>query len=112
MDHQIFNIGPASSYTYAATASPTKLTTNLAQNPSLNNIQQLNSNNVNLYADIQAQLELSVELRRFINIDLFQRGYYQIRINVKFSNKQVPVKVLLQLENAHTNQNLSGKYLF
>ena len=111
MDHQIFNIGSASSYTYASSPSPTKsVGPSLTKNPSLNNIQQLNSNNLNLFADIQAQLELSIELRRFINIDLFQRGYYQIRISVKLSNKQVPVKILLQLENAHTNQNLSGKF--
>ena len=33
-----------------------------------------NNNNNNLNIDIQAQFELCVELRRFINIDLFQRG--------------------------------------
>ncbi|RNA35146.1 hypothetical protein BpHYR1_040917 [Brachionus plicatilis] len=108
MDHQIFNIGSTSSYTYAPTASPSRPhSASLTHNPSLTNIQQLNSNNQNLYADIQAQLELSVELRRFVNIDLFQRGYYQIRISLRLSNKQIPVKVVLQLENEHTNKNLS-----
>lgn len=60
-------------------------------------------------ADIQAQFELLVELRRFINIDLFQRGYYQVRVSIKCGNKQVPIKVVLQLENNKNNQNLSGK---
>ena len=62
-------------------------------------------------ADVQAQFELLVELRRFINIDLFQRGYYQIRVSIKCGNKQVPIKVVLQLENNKNNLNLSGEYL-
>ncbi|CAF3400717.1 unnamed protein product [Rotaria socialis] len=36
-------------------------------------------------ADLQAEIELTVELRKFINIDLFVQGYYQIRTGVKFS---------------------------
>ena len=60
-------------------------------------------------ADVQAQFELLVELRRFINIDLFQRGYYQIRVSIKCGNKQVPIKVVLQLENNKNNLNLSGE---
>ena len=66
-----------------------------------------NSNNQN--ADIQAQFELLVELRRFINIDVFQRGYYQVRLQLKCMNKQLPIKILLQLEKNPNNINLSGK---
>jgi hypothetical protein len=58
--------------------------------------------------EIQAQFELSVELRRFINIDLFQRGYYQVRLSVKCGNKQIPAKIILQLEENKNNNNLSG----
>ncbi|CAF0926939.1 unnamed protein product [Brachionus calyciflorus] len=114
MDQQIFNIGSASAYNYMPPPPPspksqirTNSTDNQIKNSSLNNIQQLNPTNQNLYADIQAQFELSIELRKFINIDLFQRGYYQIRLSVKCSNKQIPIKLTLQLENEQTNQNLS-----
>jgi hypothetical protein len=86
------------------------------------NGSSITNNNI----DIQVQFELCVELRRFINIDLFQRGlvviefscnrisniynssYYQIRCSVKFQNKQTPIKVLVDLENNQNNQNLSG----
>jgi hypothetical protein len=61
----------------------------------------------NSYTDIQAQFELSVELRKFINIDLFQRGYYQIRLYIRCANKQIPTKIIVQLENNPNNQNLS-----
>lgn len=75
---------------------------------STNNLQ---SNQTTNTADVQAQFELLVELRRFINIDLFQRGYYQIRVSIKCGNKQVPIKVVLQLENNKNNQNLSGLFM-
>jgi hypothetical protein len=65
------------------------------------------SQNNNQNADIQAQFELLVELRRFINIDLFQRGYYQIRLQLKCMNKLMPIKIILQLEKNQNNQNLS-----
>ena len=75
-----------------------------------NNISSNNISNGISAADVQAQFELLVELRRFINIDLFQRGYYQIRVSIKCGNKQVPIKVVLQLENNKNNLNLSGKW--
>lgn len=40
-------------------------------NTSSNNV---NGSNCSVNNEIQAQFELCVELRRFINIDLFQRG--------------------------------------
>lgn len=64
----------------------------------------------NSYVEIQAQFEMSIELRKFINIDLFQRGYYQIRLAVKCANKQIPAKILVQFENTQSNNNLSGKF--
>jgi hypothetical protein len=66
-----------------------------------------NKSLINQNADIQAQFELSIELRRFINIDLFQRGYYQIRLGVKCANKQIQSKISVQLENNANNNNLS-----
>ena len=60
-------------------------------------------------ADIQAQFEMSVELRKFINIDLFQRGYYQIRVSAKVGNKQALSKITVHLEPNKNNCNLSGK---
>ena len=32
-------------------------------------------------SELQASLEFSIELHKFYNVDLFQRGYYQIRDN-------------------------------
>ncbi len=77
-------------------------TTNSSNNGSL-----AASNNPNSAADIQAQFELLVELRKFINIDLHQRGYYQIRLQLKCLNKQMPIKIMLQLEKNPNNANLS-----
>ncbi|XP_011334677.2 uncharacterized protein LOC105277768 isoform X1 [Ooceraea biroi] len=43
-------------------------------------------------SDLQATLEFSLELCKFYNVDLFQRGYYQIRTALRVSPK-IPVKV-------------------
>ena len=47
-------------------------------------------------SELQATLEFSVELHKFYNVDLFQRGFYQIRSNFKSSPK-VPAKVEVSL---------------
>ena len=47
-------------------------------------------------SELQATLEFSVELHKFYNVDLFQRGFYQIRSNLKSSPK-VPSKVEVSL---------------
>ncbi|OAD52892.1 hypothetical protein WN48_11248 [Eufriesea mexicana] len=50
-------------------------------------------------SDLQATLEFSLELCKFYNVDLFQRGYYQIRTALRVSPK-LPVKVEVnQLQN-------------
>jgi hypothetical protein len=64
------------------------------------------------YAEIQAQLELAVELNKFINIDLFQRGFYQIRVMVTACNKTVATRIAVQLEKNSNNNNLSGNLIF
>ncbi|XP_011297997.1 protein FAM135A [Fopius arisanus] len=43
-------------------------------------------------SDLQATLEFSLELCKFYNVDLFQRGYYQIRTALRVSPK-LPIKV-------------------
>lgn len=110
---QIFNIGPASTYNYSTSSGLSQAQTHSASSSSVfsssNNVQ-LNQSNQNLSVEIQAQFELSIELRKFINIDLFQRGYYQIRLTIKCSNKQIPTKIILQLESNQNNNNLSGQF--
>ncbi|CAH1773500.1 unnamed protein product [Owenia fusiformis] len=43
-------------------------------------------------SELQATVEFSVELGKFYNVDLFQRGYYQIRTSLKTPPKS-PIKV-------------------
>lgn len=47
-------------------------------------------------AELQATLEFSVELFKFSNVDLFQRGYYQIRTCLKVPQR-LPAKVEVSL---------------
>ena len=47
-------------------------------------------------SELQATIEFSVELHKFYNVDLFQRGFYQVRCNFKSSPK-VPAKVEVSL---------------
>jgi hypothetical protein len=50
-------------------------------------------------AELQAEIELTVELRKFINIDLFVQGYYQIRTGVKFAPRiQSATKIEIKSE--------------
>eukprot|EP00106_Octopus_bimaculoides_P010487 XP_014777929.1 PREDICTED: protein FAM135A-like [Octopus bimaculoides] len=54
--------------------------------------------------ELQATLEFSVELGKFYNVDLFQRGYYQVRVGLKTPAK-LPCKTEVSLpkntENPH-----------
>uniref|UniRef100_A0A8K9X3B1 Family with sequence similarity 135 member A n=1 Tax=Oncorhynchus mykiss TaxID=8022 RepID=A0A8K9X3B1_ONCMY len=43
-------------------------------------------------SEVQATVEFSVELHKFYNVDLFQRGFYQIRASMKVPSR-VPHKV-------------------
>ncbi|XP_067568927.1 protein FAM135B [Pseudorca crassidens] len=38
-------------------------------------------------SEVQGTVEFSVELHTFYNVDLFQRGYYQIRVTLKVSSR-------------------------
>ncbi|XP_004837962.1 protein FAM135B isoform X1 [Heterocephalus glaber] len=42
--------------------------------------------------EVQGTVEFSVELQKFYNVDLFQRGYYQIRVTLKVSSR-IPHRV-------------------
>ncbi|CAB3384814.1 Hypothetical predicted protein [Cloeon dipterum] len=50
-------------------------------------------------SELQATMEFCIELYKFYNVDLFQRGYYQIRTGLKVSQK-LPVKVEVSLPRA------------
>ncbi|XP_037541176.1 protein FAM135A [Nematolebias whitei] len=50
-------------------------------------------------AEVQATVEFSVELHKFYNVDLFQRGFYQIRASLKVPPR-VPHKVEASLLRA------------
>ncbi|XP_012284518.1 uncharacterized protein LOC105701935 [Orussus abietinus] len=52
-------------------------------------------------SDLQATLEFSLELCKFYNVDLFQRGYYQIRTALRVSPK-LPVKVEVNQMRNHS----------
>ncbi|XP_026477254.1 protein FAM135A-like [Ctenocephalides felis] len=43
--------------------------------------------------DLQATLEFSVELCKFYNVDLFQRGLYQVRVSLRASSRPAPAQV-------------------
>ncbi|XP_077163612.1 protein FAM135A isoform X2 [Paroedura picta] len=50
-------------------------------------------------SEIQAMVEFSVELHKFYNVDLFQRGFYQIRASMKIPPR-VPHKIEASLFRA------------
>ncbi|XP_051171850.1 uncharacterized protein LOC127288444 isoform X3 [Leptopilina boulardi] len=52
-------------------------------------------------SDLQATLEFSLELCKFYNVDLFQRGYYQIRTALRVSPK-LPIKVEVNQMRNHS----------
>ncbi|XP_014289296.1 protein FAM135A isoform X2 [Halyomorpha halys] len=58
-------------------------------------------------SELQATVEFSVELCKFYNVDLFQRGFYQIRAALKVSPK-LPVKIEASIPTTQT-KNLSGE---
>ncbi|GAB1598325.1 protein FAM135A-like isoform X5 [Argonauta hians] len=57
---------------------------------------QSNLNDKRKMCELQATLEFSIELGKFFNVDLFQRGYYQIRVSLKTPAK-LPCKTEVSL---------------
>lgn len=43
--------------------------------------------------DLQATVEFAIEFYKFYNIDLFQRGFYQVRCHLKFAPKVLPIQI-------------------
>ncbi|XP_073425485.1 protein FAM135A isoform X3 [Dendrobates tinctorius] len=50
-------------------------------------------------SDVQATVEFSVELQKFYNVDLFQRGFYQLRASMKIPPR-IPHKIEASLLRA------------
>ncbi|KAM9562527.1 protein FAM135A isoform 2-T2 [Guaruba guarouba] len=50
-------------------------------------------------SEVQAMVEFSVELHKFFNVDLFQRGFYQIRVSMKIPPR-IPHKLEASLLHA------------
>ncbi|XP_071454365.1 protein FAM135A [Hetaerina americana] len=56
-------------------------------------------------SELQATVEFSVELHKFYNVDLFQRGFYQVRTALRVSPK-LPVKVEVNLARNQLGKEL------
>ncbi|KAL7734728.1 hypothetical protein ACLKA6_011017 [Drosophila palustris] len=57
--------------------------------------------------DLQATIEFSVELHKFFNVDLFQRGLYQVRCGLRVSPR-LPVQVETSIPDASGKPNVNG----
>ncbi|KAH9401129.1 hypothetical protein TYRP_002720 [Tyrophagus putrescentiae] len=58
-------------------------------------------------SDFQAIIDFSFQLNKFVNIDLFQRGLYQIRLQLKLPNCKVPHRVEVLSNNTNNNNGSS-----
>uniref|UniRef100_UPI00358E979D protein FAM135A isoform X2 n=1 Tax=Myxine glutinosa TaxID=7769 RepID=UPI00358E979D len=52
---------------------------------------------------VQANVEVSVELLKFYNVDLFQRGFYQVRVSLKVPTK-IPSKIDVSLSRSEDGE--------
>ncbi|XP_017059674.1 uncharacterized protein LOC108100351 isoform X2 [Drosophila ficusphila] len=57
--------------------------------------------------DLQATIEFSVELHKFFNVDLFQRGLYQVRCGLRVSPR-LPVQVETSIPEASGSGKQNG----
>ncbi|KAL1486329.1 hypothetical protein MTO96_031430 [Rhipicephalus appendiculatus] len=62
-------------------------------------------------AELQVTLEFFVELFKFSNVDLFQRGYYQIRTALKVPQR-LPARVEVQLPKSTVIQSYALPIVF
>ncbi|XP_036338088.1 protein FAM135B isoform X2 [Rhagoletis pomonella] len=58
--------------------------------------------------DLQATIEFSVELYKFFNVDLFQRGLYQVRCGLRVSPR-LPVQVETSIPDTPQNNSHSAE---
>ncbi|XP_040591506.1 protein FAM135B isoform X1 [Mesocricetus auratus] len=56
-------------------------------------------------SEVQGTVEFSVELHKFYNVDLFQRGYYQIRVTLKMSTR-IPHRLSASIVGQSESSNL------
>nr|XP_025727312.1 protein FAM135B [Callorhinus ursinus] len=56
-------------------------------------------------SEVQGTVEFSVELHKFYNVDLFQRGYYQIRVTLKVSSR-IPHRLSASIVGQTDSSNL------
>ncbi|XP_073968672.1 protein FAM135A isoform X1 [Rhodnius prolixus] len=60
-------------------------------------------------SELQATVEFSIELCKFFNVDLFQRGFYQIRTTLKVSPKlQVKIEASVPSQTKNVAENELG----
>lgn len=63
--------------------------------------------------DLQATVELAVEFYKFYNIDLFQRGFYQLKCHLRVAPKILPIQVEASVgENVFPGQTSGSSQVF
>ncbi|XP_004743656.1 protein FAM135B [Mustela putorius furo] len=60
-------------------------------------------------SEVQGTVEFSVELHKFYNVDLFQRGYYQIRVTLKVSSR-IPHRLSASIVGQTDSSSLRSAY--
>ncbi|KAM9198572.1 protein FAM135B [Dugong dugon] len=61
-------------------------------------------------SEVQGTVEFSVELHKFYNVDLFQRGYYQIHVTLKVSSR-IPHRVSASIVGQTDSSSLHSAYV-
>lgn len=55
--------------------------------------------------DLQSTVEFAIEFYKFYNIDLFQRGFYQLKCHLKVAPKILPIQIETSIgENTYPGQ--------
>lgn len=63
--------------------------------------------------DLQATVEFGIEFYKFYNIDLFQRGFYQLKCQLKVAPKILPVQIETTVgENCYPSQCTGSSQIF
>lgn len=63
--------------------------------------------------DLQATVEFAIELYKFYNIDLFQRGLYQLKCTLKVSPRVLPVQFETTMgDESYPGQNYGASRIF
>lgn len=61
-------------------------------------------------SEVQGTVEFSVELHKFYNVDLFQRGYYQIRVALKVSSR-IPHRLSASIVGQSESSSLHSAFV-